>query len=209
MATPKFVPTKEDRHTVEVLSGCHVRQDDIARVILNPATRRPISVTTLKEAFREELKGGSAQLRNLVFSKFVEKIKNGDWPALQFALRYLCGLNEGTIDKLGLGGHSVAVESSVGAQEIRVSFVRSEHQNEPAPGPLQIEHRPLLSDDGKHPDWAGTMPRATPAPQPGPTPKTASKVAPGSDLTRPEFRDRPSGPVSIFDPKKGGQGWMS
>jgi hypothetical protein len=216
MANPKFTPTARDRELVELLAGCHVSQPDIARAILNPATRKPVSLSTLKESFREELKAGSARLRSLVFSQFVKKIKKGEWAALQFALRYLCGLNEQTVDKLGLGGTNLTLEAPTAeGQAIRVLFVKSNHKDDPpSEAPRLIEHRPLPSDDGKGPEWSGTKPRPTPT-EPAPAPDTtSSKVVQlhRGDPANPEFVDKPSGRVSIFDqPKRGpkGQNWMS
>jgi hypothetical protein len=228
MANPKFTPSKEDRRLVEHLSGCHVAQPDIAKAVINKATGKPISLSTLKQAFRSELRSGSVRLRGKIIGGFVHHLNRKNWPAVQYGLRYLVGLNEQTLLGLGLGGRVLAELESVGRsaehEGIRVTWVAPNPANfkdDPPPTKL-IEHKPtLLSDDGKGPDWGGTMPRAALAQepsstQPGPTP--ASKVAP---LDSPEYRNEPldrdrftmpSNRSSIFDRLKkggGGQGWMS
>ncbi len=55
---PPYLPTKEDRARVEFMAGIGIPQDQISRVIYNATTKEPISETTLKKYFHEELQTG-------------------------------------------------------------------------------------------------------------------------------------------------------
>lgn len=56
---PAFVPTKEQRDMVEFMAAIGIPQDDIARLVKNPATGKGIDPTTLRAAFRDELNEGA------------------------------------------------------------------------------------------------------------------------------------------------------
>lgn len=56
-----YHPTKDQRGLVESLAGRGLPQDQIARLVLNPATGEPISETTLKVHFHNELQSGIAK----------------------------------------------------------------------------------------------------------------------------------------------------
>jgi len=58
-----FVPDAQQRHIVSMLSGMKVGQAEIARLILNPRTGRPINIDTLQKHFAEELATGTARLK--------------------------------------------------------------------------------------------------------------------------------------------------
>ena len=65
---PPFVPTPEMRNVVGLASGWGLPQDQIALLITNPSTGKPINEDTLKIHFEEELKQGISWA-NLILSK--------------------------------------------------------------------------------------------------------------------------------------------
>lgn len=67
---PPFEPTAEQRGMVEAMTGFGIPGDQIARLIINPQTREPISPTTLSKAFRRELDIGYTKA-NAEVSKFI------------------------------------------------------------------------------------------------------------------------------------------
>lgn len=57
---PDFLPTKEQRELVKTLAAYRIPQDEMALQVINPGTGRPISETTLKSAFQEDIQIGYA-----------------------------------------------------------------------------------------------------------------------------------------------------
>lgn len=55
---PAFLPTDEQRMQVQTLAGLGMRHDEIALVIFNPTTGKPIDEKTLRKRFPQELKVG-------------------------------------------------------------------------------------------------------------------------------------------------------
>ena len=56
-----FEPTPELRRQVETLAAFGAPHDDIRRMAINPATKRPIGLKTLRKHFRQELEIGASQ----------------------------------------------------------------------------------------------------------------------------------------------------
>lgn len=63
---PKFIPTDQQREQVKALVGGGTTQDDICRVIYHPGTLKPISIRTLRKAFRAELDTGMIIANSLI-----------------------------------------------------------------------------------------------------------------------------------------------
>lgn len=63
---PPFEPKEEQRAQVETLSGLGLRFEEIAILIDNPDTGRPIDVDTLKRHFRLELERGIPKANSMV-----------------------------------------------------------------------------------------------------------------------------------------------
>lgn len=57
---PQYRPTDDDRKRVSVLAAVGIRQDDIAKVVINPATGAPLSLKTLRKHYGEELADAQA-----------------------------------------------------------------------------------------------------------------------------------------------------
>jgi len=68
----RFSPTPEHRRLVESLVGLGIPEDEICRLVLNPATRRPIDEKTLRKYFPVELATGhtrvNAQVGRFIFA---------------------------------------------------------------------------------------------------------------------------------------------
>lgn len=58
-----FTPTEKQRGMVEALAGLGIPQDEVCLLIINPETTKHIDVKTLRKAFGEELKVGSAKVK--------------------------------------------------------------------------------------------------------------------------------------------------
>ena len=60
-----FRATDEQRRTVRAMAGYGIPQDEIARVVINPATGRPITRKTLARHFGDEIATGATQANML------------------------------------------------------------------------------------------------------------------------------------------------
>lgn len=58
---PPYVPTQDHRALVETLTGYGIPQDDIAKLIINPTTGKPIDGKTLRAYYRHELDVGTTK----------------------------------------------------------------------------------------------------------------------------------------------------
>jgi hypothetical protein len=58
MTRRPFAPTDDHRRQVEALAAYGVPQDEICRLVVNPASGRPIDIKTLHRHFRDELDTG-------------------------------------------------------------------------------------------------------------------------------------------------------
>lgn len=119
---PVFVPTDEQRKVVQVLSGMRMTHEEIAAVVRNPRTNRPIDRTTLEKAFAEELAVGRTHIKSVGAAKYYEKLVAGEQWAINFALKHFNGFEprETTIT-VAEGTGSGASAEDVG---IQVTFVR-------------------------------------------------------------------------------------
>lgn len=63
---PEFTPTEEQRKLVDELAGYGIPEPDIARLVINPGTREPISPVTLRKHFRDELDTGHVRANQRV-----------------------------------------------------------------------------------------------------------------------------------------------
>lgn len=70
---PEFVPTTEQRVTVQVMMACGMKRPDIARVIINPHTNLPITIKTMAKHFAYEIKHGLEQSNAMVARSLFQK----------------------------------------------------------------------------------------------------------------------------------------
>jgi len=87
----RFKPTREHRELVQTMIGYAIPLERIALVIRNPATRRPIAVSTLLKRFPQEIAGGRAALEGLLCTMLTHRIRNGDLTAIIRAQKNLMG----------------------------------------------------------------------------------------------------------------------
>jgi hypothetical protein len=97
----RYIPSAEDRELVLILVGLNRRYEDIAVLIKNPATGRPINVKTLERHFRHELqsRGAFTKLGVDAFSALERLVKEAHWGATQFVLN-LMGLKPDDVGEL-------------------------------------------------------------------------------------------------------------
>jgi hypothetical protein len=87
---PKFVPDQQQRVFVSGVAGL-MTWNEIATPIINPRTGQPISKETLQRAFADELKVATARRKAIIAQRFIERVEAGDWWAIKFGLRHICG----------------------------------------------------------------------------------------------------------------------
>jgi hypothetical protein len=64
---------------------------ELANLIINPRTSKPISKETLQHAFADELKIAIARRKAIIVQRFIERINAGDAWAIRFGLRHING----------------------------------------------------------------------------------------------------------------------
>lgn len=77
---PPFVPTDEQRHQVESLVGMGLTHEQIAHVIINPRTGKPIDQKVLRRRFPQELERGGSVMYARVVSSLYQKATSKDHP---------------------------------------------------------------------------------------------------------------------------------
>lgn len=74
---PFFVPTDEHRARVWAAAANNMDQHEIARAVINPQTKRPIDVTTLRRYFPEECATAKALFKTEIAVKLVNALRSG------------------------------------------------------------------------------------------------------------------------------------
>ena len=119
---PPFEPTEEQRGFVRVMSGMRMTHEEIAQVVRNPRTRKPIDRKTLEKHFPEELAVGRTHMKSLGAIRYYQALDRGDQWATTFALKHFNGfepkettiaISEGT--DVGMNAENVGIQ---------VTFVR-------------------------------------------------------------------------------------
>jgi len=94
-------PTSEERYAVRVMAAAGMKQDEIARAI-HPLG--PISTSTLRRYFRDELDNGKALLTRDVIAVATQMALSGQHPSMtKFWLTVHAGWKEGSGNGLGSG----------------------------------------------------------------------------------------------------------
>lgn len=88
-----FIPTDEQRFTVRQLVG-KMSEDDIASVIVNPETGRPITAKTMRKRFRKELQQGRINTKAYVIGKLFKLIEKENPASIFFYLKTQEGWRE-------------------------------------------------------------------------------------------------------------------
>lgn len=110
----KFEPTEDQRNVVSMLAAVMIPQEDIARVIINPDTKKPIALNTLKAAFPEELETGRLKVKAFTVGKLFGLIQKGVPSAIYFYLKTQCGWRETSIHELQTKGGMSLLNASAG-----------------------------------------------------------------------------------------------
>jgi hypothetical protein len=84
---PTFEPTEQQRLFVAAMAGVRMTQGEIALLVLNPRTNKPIDAVTLRKAFAYELEAGVSELKSIIATRFIEKVKAGESWAVQYGLK--------------------------------------------------------------------------------------------------------------------------
>src|SRR5262249_40069257 len=117
---PKFIPSTEQKNFVSVMAGMRMSHAEIAGVIINPRTQKPIDDMTLRRAFATELAVARAKIKSLVSTRFYEALIRGEQWAINFGLRHFLGYrNDDVKVSIGGGDHQSAEDEG-----IVVTFVR-------------------------------------------------------------------------------------
>ena len=74
---PEFEPTDEQRKLVDQLAGYGIPEPDIAKLVINPQTKEPISPMTLRKHFREELDTGHVRANQTVAGALFKNATTG------------------------------------------------------------------------------------------------------------------------------------
>ena len=106
--SPPFYPTADNKALVKALAGMKMSEAEIAAVIVNPHTEKPISIETLRKYFKPELEAGWASLKGLIGRRYIESLNAGQVWAIQAGLRQFYGWKNS-------GGHHPHRDSHAGA----------------------------------------------------------------------------------------------
>jgi hypothetical protein len=118
---PKFIPSTEQKNFVSVMAGMRMSHAEIAGVIINPRTQKPIDDMTLRRAFAAELAVAKAKIKSLVSTRFYEALLRGEQWAINFGLRHFLGYrNDDVKVSIGGGDHPSAEDTG-----IQVEFIRA------------------------------------------------------------------------------------
>lgn len=74
MSRPVFVPTDEQRRTVEAMVGFGIPETDICQLVRQPKTGKPIDEKTLRKHFEVEIATGAVKVKSLVGNMIVNTI---------------------------------------------------------------------------------------------------------------------------------------
>jgi hypothetical protein len=84
---PPFEPTKEQRRIVSVLAGVGRPHKEIATLVVNPRTGKPIDDVTLRLRFAEELTQAKAKVSLILGTSLLGKARVGDNGAIGMLAR--------------------------------------------------------------------------------------------------------------------------
>jgi hypothetical protein len=82
-----FIPTDEQRRTIERLAAMRVPWDEMRLLIASEYTGRPIAKTSFSRIFKKELEAARTQLKELVARKFLKALEDGAPWAIRLSLR--------------------------------------------------------------------------------------------------------------------------
>lgn len=114
-----FVPTAEQRQNVEAMTGFGIAQDDIARLIKNPATGKPLDTKSLRKHFADEIATGLTKATAAVAQSLFADATKGKDPssrvsAAKFFLSRRAGWKETVVQEhTGKDGRPIDVRQRI------------------------------------------------------------------------------------------------
>lgn len=84
-----FTPTRNQRRQVQTMAGIPLRHEEIALLVINPATDEPIDEKTLRAHFKRELALGPVRRKERVSKALVAKACGNGPQAVTAAIFYL------------------------------------------------------------------------------------------------------------------------
>lgn len=99
---PEFIPTDSQRYAVIGMKAAGFPLEEIAKCIINEATKNPISHTTLSKVFRDELDNSAELAKSRVKNMaFLMACSGKDTAMTIFYLKTQCGWKEPAIEVKG------------------------------------------------------------------------------------------------------------
>jgi hypothetical protein len=114
-----FTPTAEQRQNVEAMTGFGIAIEDIARLIKNPETGKPLNKKTLLKHFPDEIATGQTNAIAQVAQALFKEATKGEDPrsrvsAAMFWLSRRAGWKETTVtEHIGKDGAPIDVRHSI------------------------------------------------------------------------------------------------
>jgi hypothetical protein len=128
---PPFEPTKEQRRLVSVLAGMGRPHKEIATLVVNPRTGKPIDDVTLRLRFPEELCQAKAKVSLILGTSLLGKAKAGDNGALGMLARNHWGWDRpGPTMALSVPNANSDVLDENGEAKIIIELVRARKRDE-------------------------------------------------------------------------------
>lgn len=131
LKNPGFTPLPHHYQQVEELASSALTQEEIAKLIINPATGCPICLNTLRKYFLRQLEVGSLRVSAKVAKALNNKAMNGDLGSIVWYEKTRRGFKDG-----------VAVDHSGSVGDTRVVVILPDNGRDAAEAPM-IEHQPL------------------------------------------------------------------
>lgn len=143
---PPFVPTEDQRKIVTLACGVGMTQDQIRKLVINKGTGEPISPTTLREHFRDELDSGAAKVMAQVAGNLVSiassKTHKGAVTAAIFYLKTQAKWREPEPFASEQKRLEAQASAAIGDKEIEVTLVLEER-------PPNIKPQEVTDEDMK------------------------------------------------------------
>jgi hypothetical protein len=101
---PAFRPTDEQRRQVEAMVGYGIPEAQIALLIINPQTNRPIDEKTLRRHFRDEIDRGQVKANAAVAQSLFKLATSGNVTAAIFWIKTRMGWKETVVNEVNISG---------------------------------------------------------------------------------------------------------
>jgi len=112
-----YKPSEQDRKTVTQASGLGLPEDQIARLVINPRTRKGVSVDTLRKHFREELSDGRANANAAVSGALYEKAIEGNTTAMIWWEKTRMGMKDTQVNEIQGEGIGINLVMNYGEKQ--------------------------------------------------------------------------------------------